>query len=568
MKLYFTSCLLTAAAKTASAIPATTDIYYHEQLSKRIPEAMWIFSAEGVAIYSPDGRQRLKSLTADDLDCGESCFYFDVVTDGRRYVLANALHSTPNRVDVFSIETGDYLGGVATCSTPLDLDYLPNRDELWVRCAGSSDSSHLNVFPLSALTTSALSEVRLTNSRSYGYAVFHSSLGNFGYATVNDANVLYRIDLAHRETVANFTLDNAHSAYDMTYSPANKHIFLRSRVCCTCGFDSADAPSCGRFGGTTGLDIQTGPSAGRNDLNGTCGVGCEGSLADTIGVMEFDTVSLTFVANHQPLVGYGATPEASPDGRYVVLFANDGGQNLRVLRAGSNGEPSTVAFDVPVNFENVPPGREAISDFAFVNWRNHDILALASGYDNHLAVVDLSSTSSTPTVTKILLTSSDSPTGGNGGRMVEWAYGSDYVWVDGSSSEEAYVLALRDGGTLTVERAIPNIPSSHMIYVENFAQEANLQLFMELLTSDGSEDIAQLAETNGDDSNDDDSLMAVVALVIASVSLLINGIFGIYCALYSTTSDKHTSDVTGSNTTGDKGDDLADERTLGSKHVA
>ena len=104
-------------------------------------------------------------------------------------------------------------------------------------------------------------EVRLTDSRAYGFSVFHSSLGNFGYATVNNLDVIFKVDMAARESVANFTLDKAYSAYDMTYSKANRHLFLRSRVCCTCGFEGADASTCGRGQGRQGINIQTGPFA-------------------------------------------------------------------------------------------------------------------------------------------------------------------------------------------------------------------------------------------------------------------------------------------------------------------
>ncbi len=220
---------------------------------------MWTFSSQGLSIYSLDGSKELKRLSAADLDCGDSCFYFDVVTDGHKYVWANALHAASNRVDVFSLDTGDYLGGVGVCNTPLDMDYIPNREELWIRCAGSEDSPHLAVIQANSLGA-ASDEVRLDDERSYGHAVFHSSLGNYGYATGN-GNVLRKVDMAQREAVANFTLDQAHAAYDMTYSPANKHVFLRSRVCCTCGFEGADNPSCGRSPGSPGQNIQTGPSA-------------------------------------------------------------------------------------------------------------------------------------------------------------------------------------------------------------------------------------------------------------------------------------------------------------------
>ena len=63
----------------------------------RLPEGMWIFSSEGLSILSVDGTKTLKSLSAKEMDCGEGCNYFDLVSDGHKYVWANALHSSPNR---------------------------------------------------------------------------------------------------------------------------------------------------------------------------------------------------------------------------------------------------------------------------------------------------------------------------------------------------------------------------------------------------------------------------------------------------------------------------------------
>lgn len=225
-----------------------------------------MFSSEGLSILSVDGSQILKTLSAEDLDCGaDGCYYFHVVTDGQTYVWANAMHSSPNRIDAFSLYTGDYLGGIASCSTPLSSTYVVNREELWIRCAGfgteQPDGDHVRVVPANTLG-GAFQDIHISDGRAYGHAVFHSSLGNFGYATSGSHDVIFKIDLAHRMPVANFTMDKAHASYDVTYSKVNRHLYIRSRVCCTCGFEGADIATCGRFGsGSPGQNIQTGPSA-------------------------------------------------------------------------------------------------------------------------------------------------------------------------------------------------------------------------------------------------------------------------------------------------------------------
>lgn len=310
--------------------------------------------------------------------------------------------------------------------------------------------------------------------------------------------------------------------------------------------------------------------SGRSDLNGTCGVSCEGSAADTLGVLEFDTVSETFIGSHSPLVGFGATPQASPDGKYIVLFANDGGKNLRVLKAGSNGALSTVAFDVTLDFKNVPPGREAISDFAFVKWNDHNLLALASGYDNDLALVDLNK--SPPTVTKLMLSAATAQTGGNGGRMVEWAYGSNYLWVDASATDEVYLVKLSDDGSVTsaaVERTLKNIPSAKMIYVENFAQRAQIEMLGQAFSgaSEAGEASADLGQVAAEliaqgylEENEESFPLSIAALSIGIVSLLFNAIL-FFCLI----SKKMLQSAS---LPEDRASNEADNKTLGSKRVS
>ena len=159
-----------------------------------------------------------------------------------------------------------YVGGVGVCNTPLDLDYVPSREEMWVRCAepyddGTEDTGHMSVIPTNSLSSST-KQVRMNGlERQYGFAVFHSSLGNYGYATANNRDVLFKVDLAQREVVSNLTLpEGTNSTYDITYSPVNKHIFVRGRVCCSCGSDETDAPSCGRAPPFP-VTVVTGPSA-------------------------------------------------------------------------------------------------------------------------------------------------------------------------------------------------------------------------------------------------------------------------------------------------------------------
>ena len=73
---------------------------------------------------------------------------------------------------------------------------------------------------------------------------------------------------------------------------------------------------------------------------GQCGR-CDGLVGvDTLGVMEFDTKTDTFIGKHLMPDGAGGDPFGSPDGRHVVLVGRNGGEVVRILAAGAPGEVS------------------------------------------------------------------------------------------------------------------------------------------------------------------------------------------------------------------------------------
>ena len=76
--------------------------------------------------------------------------------------------------------------------------------------------------------------------------------------------------------------------------------------------------SCGR-GSASPVLITTGPSASDEMQDGICSSGCKGSAADTIGVVEFDTVKEVFVGNHNSEAGNGGVPKSAPDGKVRLL---------------------------------------------------------------------------------------------------------------------------------------------------------------------------------------------------------------------------------------------------------
>jgi len=479
MKILSAAILQLSLGSVANAVQHDADIYYHQKTV--LGPSMWLFSGDGLAIHAPDGallrshrKGRLCPHVRSDYRTGaetSDCSYFNVASDGHRYVWA-ANHDV-HRIDVFDIDTGDYAGYTDTCSTPLDMSYHPTRREMWIRCAAPDDDSPGAVDVISTDALSANHPLVSFNTtagmRAYGRLATHSTLGNLGIATQYNKPHLTLFDLSSKEILETFDIPKAHASYDMAYSRANQHVYASVRVCCTCGTEEADLESCGRGDGEMVL-VQTGPSAKAEEQIGVCSGGCKGSVADTVGVAEFDTVNGKFVGEHNSVAGNGCIPFASPDGRTVVLAPYDGGATVRVLRAGANGAPSTVAADVAIAMAGGAPGAQAVTDVAFLQDGARNLLLVAGSVDNDLVVVDMDDGYA---ITKVRLSANPEPTAA-GNRQVEWAVGSDYVWVNGGQTEEMYVVEIPGGGgTARVVRTLANVPDGKVAFVNNFANMAS-----------------------------------------------------------------------------------------------
>jgi hypothetical protein len=180
---------------------------------------MWMFGESGVSIFTPDGSQQLKNIapervcknvTSDDGGSRVRCDFYDVVSDGKKYVWASVARGVAE-IDIFRIDTGDLVGSFKTCGSPRELDYHPLREEIWVHCAEYSNSSksHMDVFSAATPTAPITSTISLhdnTELRSDGKLKVHASLGDVAYSTVEGNPALFKIDLAGRRVVDEFDL--------------------------------------------------------------------------------------------------------------------------------------------------------------------------------------------------------------------------------------------------------------------------------------------------------------------------------------------------------------------------
>merc|ERR1711957_963274 len=549
-------------------------------------------------IYSPDGKTRKVTTPANDI-ChnvtgyrgGEfelSCSFYDIVSDGKKYVWG-AVSRGVSKIDVFDIDTGATVGSFETCMTPRDLEYHPLRDEIWVRCMATTDpmGGYMDVFSAASPSSDSVTSVDVTGNHTlsaYGYSVIDNSLGDIGFATVWNQPRIYKIDLSERKVISNHTLPLAYGGYEVAYSRVNHHVFVRASVCCTCGSVGTDlGEDCGRYG-SSNVTITTGPSAGQV-TEGQCGR-CDGLVGvDTIGVYEFDTSTNTFVGNHVMPDGAGGDPFGSPDGRHIVLVGRNGGEVLRILAAGEPGVASTVAFDLQLGFSNFEEEDSAVfNDFSFIQTSaddglgdgvDRDLIVIASGTENMVAIVDLMS--GTPQVSIVTMRDDAEMTARRSRRQVEWVVGTKYVWIDGTGGEEVYVL---DVDKKEMVKTIAGITTTKMLSVENYAAKRTADLISQQIiaaiadipeptvtqtetassssdSSDKAAVVAQLAAVDEDEDDNDIDAVGIAALVVGLCALIV-GIANMIYMSRSKSSDEGGND----------GADSVDVKTLGSKNVA
>jgi len=406
-------------------------------------------------VYTADGSKQVHSVSPERA-CHETgtveepnlrCYFSDIVSDGKKYVWASVSRGL-DKIDVFSIETGALVGSFATCGSPRDIDFQELREEIWVHCSDFSamEESHMDVFSSVSPTTPITTRVLMHDNsaaRSYGKVEVDETLGDIGFATVYGENYIYKIDLANRVVEEQINVgDNndpkLNGVYEMCYSPVNQHLFLRTQVCCTCGFVGADNLECGQYG-SSNITIEG------VEYEGQCGRHCVGTSADTIGVYEFDTISNTIVGTHK-FDGSSAVdaPFTSPDGQHVVFFGLNGGKSIRILTPGANGELSTNFMTLELEGFNSTISEEiaAYSDFAWIQTDEMNLFIVASSIDFKAAVVDMSK--STPTVEYIELSDMTFPEDARArDRQVEWVEGTDYVWISGRVEKQIYVVDIR-----------------------------------------------------------------------------------------------------------------------------
>ena len=429
----------------------------------------------------------------------QNCGFRDVKSDGHKFVMASNSQAG-SWIEFFSITTGLHVASVPTCASPYLLDYAPHREELWVHCWTSDDEDkpgHIDIISTAALGLDHKEfAIDTIGSHGHGDVIVDASIPNLALGFTLDNNHIFHLDVHTREVIGSTEVPKASGFYRSSFSPVNRHLYARAYVCCSCaeatppadlgGADSYCSKRGSRYLSTPNVTVVVGPSAidGNPTVvpTGSCGHGCEGSLADIIGVVEYDPLSSAVIAEHQPVHGNGGDPYTSPKGDYTLILGDDG-TSVTVLKAGANGAASTSCGSLPTGFATAD---KPASDVAFIEDSTHNIAIISSTLNNHVVLADMSTlatadggcdTSNVKVANLDLADSAADSTSGHGRgatRPVTWAVGSPYVWIGAKAMKQIYVVKLSDDGDVAkagLHHTVNDVQSTRMVYVNDYLEQ-------------------------------------------------------------------------------------------------
>jgi hypothetical protein len=244
-----------------------------------------------------------------------------------------------------------------------------------------------------------------------------------------------------------------------------------------------------------------------------------------LGVVEFDTQTNSIVGNHFSKNGFGAKARVSPNGDLIFLLESDPlDNNMRILRAGKNGKPSTVAYDIPLGFNHT------MRDFLLIEDDDRKIVVMASNEQNVLHMANLNEVN--PKVHSF--TFKEGETTGHR-RELEWAEGTDYVWISGRHHDdvamhETYVIEIPGNNLegVKVVKTLKGVSATAMKYVINVEHEQLRQEFFGAQSEAQSEEAQSSSAARGSEASSifsdggaSTSAVAIIALVVGCLALLV-----------------------------------------------
>lgn len=147
---------------------------------------------------------------------------------------------------------------------------------------------------------------------------------------------------------------------------------------------------------------------------------------------------------------------------------------------------------------------------AFIEDGSRNFIVIAGWGNNEVAIVDIDDNFR---MRKISLSNNPESTA-TGQRNVEWAVGTNYVWIDGPEAAEIYIVEV--GATIDSSRVstvIPDVPGGFIVHVDNYMRRGDIS------ASSGTTNAAS-RDATVDNNDDKTKALAVVALIMGAVALV------------------------------------------------
>jgi len=529
--------------------------------------AWWIFDDDGLKIFNTEG-EKVKAVSNDKIcilagrshyrrqlqeDKNYDCNFRNAISDGKKYVFATNTHGG-GFVEVFNIDTAEHIGSIPTCNYASEIRYAPHRDEIWVYCRSPNsnedynmeDTGHVDSFSSNAWGLDH-SQIDIDNFTMTGETAFSghgniyidSSTPNYAWATMSDTAAIIKINVWTRAfEEIKIHEDECHGFTDMAISSENQHAFVKCYVCCSCGVDGDTGSECSsRRAGNVTLTTPINSTDVGEVVYGRCGSSCEGTVRDTVGIIEFDLVNEEIVGYHLDADDASAPePHISPSGDIIVMLPSNVDNDIKILKAGANGEKSSdeMASNVRTNFysrtDNARSGDRG--DVLFIEDDTHHAIMFTSPYDNFVILADMDSIRAgeeVPTRELWLVTNTshkkDSTAGSRRAGVI--ATGTNLVWVTGYNSDEFYIIDLGSKG---------DINDAHVKYTVTEVEDQGDVIWIPFKDDSGNAEDGKDGKDYGKrDMFDAAVALAVVAFVLGLISI------GLTCMLWKKTSLKRVN---------------------------
>ena len=193
-------------------------------------------------------------------------------------------------------------------------------------------------------------------------------------------------------------------------------------------------------------------------------------------------------------------------------MGKNGGDTVRIIKAGVPGAPSTTLIDLELEFVREPryDNLSTARDFAFVMSGDATYLVIPSGVSHKVAIVNFDKDFEIKHVTFSEKEFVNTAPHGRY-RGVEWAVGTDYVWTNDSSEDEHYVI---DVVNAKLVKTIEGIARSDLLSVQNWDRVRQRE---DMVAEVRAAQAVQAQDAEAEEAVD----LGVVALIVGAAALFV-----------------------------------------------